>query len=60
MPALPRRKRRPGRLADDGEGEVYKYFPSSAMDLYRQLYFEAMDLIMSCIRDHCDQKGYQA
>ena len=54
-PLLPRQRKRPRRYEDglaDGEfhGDVKVYF--------RQHYFEAIDLIVNCIKDRFQQPGY--
>ena len=54
-PALPRRRKAPRRL-DDGSAPS---FPSTMLEYYRALYFEALDLITSCISDRFEQPGYK-
>ena len=34
-------------------------FPSTTKDYYRQIYFEALDLITTCISNRFDQPGYK-
>ena len=47
-PVLPRQRKRPRRYEDDSaEGE----FPDKIEDLYRVVYFEAIDLIVNGIKD---------
>ena len=55
-PHLPRRRRVPRRL-DDGlsEGD----FHDDPKSLYRQLYYEAIDLTVNTIQDRFDQPGYR-
>ena len=55
-PNLPRRRKVPRRL-DDGHGPAA--FPTSIEEHYRPVYFEALDLITSCIKDRFDQPGYK-
>lgn len=52
-PALPRRRRAPSRF-EVGTGE--SHFSSNIKDHYR---VEALDLLISCIKDHFDRPGYQ-
>ena len=54
-PALPRRRKMPKRFED---GTAAAEFPSSPKILYRQVYYEALDLLQS-IEDRFDQPGYQ-
>ena len=50
-PVLPRKRKTPNRLTDVGSmGAETEYFPSTPIELYRQLYFEALDSATSCIR----------
>ena len=55
-PALPRRRKAPCRI-DDGTAPAT--FPETVEDHYRALYFEALDLVTSCISDRFDQPGYK-
>ena len=55
-PALPRCRKAPRRI-DDGTAPAT--FPETVEDHYRALYFEALDLITSCIPDRFDQPGYK-
>ena len=54
--ALPRRRKVPKRLDD---GTAAHEYPATAEDHFRQIYYEALDLIISCITDRFDQPGYQ-
>lgn len=54
-PALPRRRKLPRRL-DDGSAPS---FPVTVEEHYRVIYFEALDLITSCIKDHFNQPGFK-
>ena len=55
-PVLPRRRKTPRRL-EVGTGE--SHFPETVQDYYRAQYFEALDLLTSCIKDRFDQPGYR-
>ena len=55
-PQLPRKRRLPRRF-DDGNAEPE--FFSDCKQYYRQQYYEALDLIISCIKDRFDQIGYR-
>ena len=55
-PTLPRRRKMPKRFEP---GNAPPEFPTSAKDLYRQQYFEALDLVVSCVKDRFNQPGYQ-
>ena len=54
-PQLPRRRRCPKRY-NDGLSEGHH--PETVKDLYRQYYFEAIDAVISCIKDRFNQPGY--
>ena len=56
-PQLPRKRRLPRRL-DDGNAEPE--FISDCKQYYQQQYYEALDLIISCIKDRFDQIGYKS
>lgn len=53
--SLPRRRKAPRRY-DDGSSST---FPESVEDHYRRVYFEALDLIVSCTEDRFNQSGYR-
>ena len=55
-PTLPRRRKMPKRFEP---GNAPPEFPTSAKDLYRQQYFEALDLVVNCVKDRFNQPGYQ-
>lgn len=55
-PALPRRRKAPSRL-EVGTGTPH--FPANVEQYYKALYFEALDLLISCIKDRFDQPGYR-
>ena len=55
-PQLPRKRPLLRRLDDDiAEPE----FLSDCKQYYRQMYYESLDLIISCIKDRFDQIGYK-
>ena len=54
-PTLPRRRKLP-KLYETGDAD-YEY-PSSSKDLYRQQYFEALDMAINYIQDRFDQLGF--
>jgi len=55
-PVLPRGRNHPRRYEDGAsEGE----FLESVEDLYRRMYFEALDLVVCGIKGHFDQPGYK-
>ena len=55
-PALPRRRKAPKRYEiGSSEGD----FPLEVEAYYRQIYFEALDLIICGIQDRFDQPGYR-
>ena len=53
---LPRRRRRPMRYDDGLSGGDFHEEPKQ---FYKQLYFEALDLVVNCIQSRFDQPGYQ-
>ena len=55
-PALPRRRKVPKRL-EVGSGEPH--FPCTIEEHYRVQYFEALDLLVLCIKERFDQPGYK-
>jgi len=54
-PVLPRKRRAPSRLED---GNAPPEFHSTPSDMYRQVYYEAIDLLVQTIEDRFDQQGY--
>ena len=56
-PQLPCRRRLPARYDD---GLASHEFHDSPMHYYRQLYYEAIDTMVSCLKDRFEQPGYQA
>ena len=46
----------PKRLDD---GTAAHEYPATAEDHFKQIYYEALDLIISCITDRFDQPGYR-
>ena len=55
-PALPRRRRAPARFEVETSDS---HFSATFEDHYRPQYFEAIDLLLSCIKDRFDQPGYK-
>ena len=55
-PALPRRRKVP-RRREVGSGEPH--FPCTVEEHYRVQYFEALDLLVLCIKERFDQPGYK-
>ena len=52
---LPRRRKMPKKFEDRAPPE----FPSSAKDMYRQVYFEAHYLLVQAIEDRFNQQDYK-
>ena len=55
-PVLPRQRKWP-RKYEDGTNEGD--FLESVEDLYRRMYFEALDIVVCGIKEHFDQPGYK-
>ncbi len=55
-PSLPRKRRAPQYLE---VGLSASDYPTCPEDHYRQIYFEALDLIVEAIKNRFDQPGYQ-
>ena len=55
-PSLPRKRRVPARFED---GLASNEYPETATDMYRKIYFEALDLIICRIKDRFDQEDYK-
>ena len=56
-PQVPRNKRAPGRF-EVGTGTPL--FPVTPVQVYRRIYFEALDLIVSSIEERFDQPSFKA
>ena len=56
QPTLPRKRKAPKRF-EIGSGEAS--FPHSVSDMFRQHYYEALDLVVNSIKDRFDQPGYR-
>lgn len=54
-PVLPRRRKVPTNLEVGTSSPVY---PDSPKDRYRRIYFEALDMLTTCMRDRFQQPGY--
>ena len=55
-PVLPRKRKVPQRFE---EGSAAPEFHSTPKNLYRQVYYEALDLLVQAINDRFDQPGYK-
>ena len=55
-PKLPRQRKRTRRYDD---GNYSGYFHDTSEALFKQMYFEALDLIINCIQDRFDQPGFR-
>ena len=55
-PTLPRRRSAPARVES---GKAPPEFPKTAKDRYRSIYYEAVDLIVTFIKDRFDQDDYK-
>ena len=56
-PCLPRKRKAPSSLAMEFRAGDH-YHPVSIEDHYRQIYYEALDLVTSSIEDRFNQPGY--
>ena len=56
-PQLPRCRKVPRRF-EEGAADTH-FFPATAEDHYRQIYFQALDDTTTCISHRFDQPGYQ-
>ena len=56
-PSLPRQRKTPRRI-ESGSTDGYS-FPNTPVDHYRRVYYEAIDLITTCINNRFDQPGYK-
>ena len=54
-PTLPRKRKAPQRY-EIGTGE--SHFPEGVEEHYRQIYFEILDLAITCVKARFDQPGY--
>uniref|UniRef100_A0A8W8J9Y5 HAT C-terminal dimerisation domain-containing protein n=1 Tax=Magallana gigas TaxID=29159 RepID=A0A8W8J9Y5_MAGGI len=55
-PRLPRRRKMPKRLET---GNAPPEFATSEKELYKQMYYKALDLVMSCVKERFDQPGFR-
>ena len=55
-PELPRPRKRPRRYANDTSEED---LPTTVEDIYRPIYFEALNLVIKGIKSRFDQPGYR-
>lgn len=51
-PRLPRRRKMPKRFET---GNAPLEFATSEKELYKQMYYEALNLVMSCVKERFDQ-----
>ncbi|KAJ8028305.1 Zinc finger MYM-type protein 1 [Holothuria leucospilota] len=56
-PKLPRKRKRPARLEEGNAGT--HHFPSTPKDHYRCIFFEAFDVVTTCIQSRFEQPDYQ-
>ena len=54
-PSLPRKRKRPVRFE---EGQCSSHYPDTPKYYFKLIYFEAVDLIVNCIKQRFDQPGY--
>ena len=52
---LPRQRKQPKTIATESSGHSH----ATPYLHYRQQYFEALDLILACMKDRFDQTGYR-
>lgn len=55
-PTLPRKRKVPKRFE---QGDAPAEFHSTPKNHYRQVYYEALDLLVQAIDDRCNQSGYR-
>ena len=55
-PVLPRQRRLPARYS---EGEQLPQYPTNVDEYFKQIYFNAIDSIVSIIRERFNQDGFQ-
>ncbi|XP_028407434.1 zinc finger MYM-type protein 1-like [Dendronephthya gigantea] len=56
-PRLPRKRKAPARYE---MGEAEPWHPKTSEDLYRKIYYEALDLITSAINERFDQPSFKS
>ena len=54
-PTLPRKRKAPQRY-EIGAGQ--SHFPEGVEEYYRQIYFEVLDLAITCVKERFNQPGY--
>ena len=57
-PQLARKRRAPKRIEECIGGTAQPEFQTSVKDSYRMIYYEALDLVTSCIKNRFDQQDY--
>ena len=55
-PSVPRKRKMPKRFQS---GDAEHFFLQTEGDMYRQKYFEALDLVINCVKTRFDQPGYK-
>ena len=40
-------------------GDAAHFFPQTESDMFRHKYFEALDLVINCVKTHLDQPGFK-
>ena len=58
-PQLPRRRKAPRRIEEWVSGTAQAEFPTTVEAHYRAVYYEALDLVTSCIKTLFDQEDYK-
>jgi hypothetical protein len=59
-PLLPRKRQQPTKLTDfHGYGPTQQTHPTEPKDLYRKHYYEALDLVINCIKERFEQEDFQ-
>ena len=58
-PQLPRRRKAPRRIEECVSGTAQAEFPTTVEAHYRTVYYEALDLVTSCIKTRFDQEDYK-
>jgi hypothetical protein len=56
QPTLPRRRGTPARLDPGNQGTAY--YPEDVLEHYRSIYYEAIDVLVTTLKDRFDQKDF--
>ena len=59
-PQLPRKRSVPLRIAECFSGTTQSEFQTAVEDHHRTVYYEALDLVTSCIKTRFDQEDYKS